>query len=273
MELGLVGTGHIGGSLAKALRAAGAVSRVVGHDRDAAAAARAVELGIVDALAPLEDLARLDVVVLAAPVRAIPALCAALPPGPIVTDVGSTKASVVAAGEAAHGARFVGGHPLSGTERAGPDAADARLFAGRRALLTPTPRTDAVALRVVGDLWRAAGATVISVDAERHDRMMAAVSHLPHVIAYALAGAVGDLGDELAGFSAGGFTDTTRIASTPAGMWIDVFLDNRGPVLDTLAAFRRRLDELEAAIVAGDAEAMDRAIAHARRSRARVLGG
>jgi prephenate dehydrogenase len=272
MKIGLVGTGHIGGSLALALRRAGRVSSVAGHDRDPAAAARARELGIVDDVVPIAELAAVELVVVAVPVRQMAAVCAALPPGPIVTDVGSTKVSVVAAGEAAHGARFVGGHPLSGTERAGPDAADPDLFTGRRVLLTPTELTDPAALVTVSGLWRAIGARVDAIDAERHDRLMAAVSHLPHAVAYALAGAVGDLGDEVAGFSAGGFKDTTRIAATPAGMWIDVFLDNRGPLLEALAGFRRRLDELEAAIRAGDAAAIDGLIAHARASRAKVLG-
>jgi prephenate dehydrogenase len=273
MRLGLVGTGHIGGSLALALRRAGHVAEIVGHEHDPEAAARARARGIVDRLAPLEELAALDLVVLAVPVRQLGACLAALPRGPIVTDVGSTKAGVVAAGEGAHGGRFLGGHPLAGTERAGPDAADGELFRGRRVLITPTAHTGGDARAAVEALWRAAGATVTAVEADRHDRMMAAVSHLPHVVAYVLAAAVGDLGEDLAGFSAGGFKDTTRIASTPAGMWIDVFLENRGPVLDAVAAFRRRLDELEAAIVAGDPAAIDRHIAEARAARARILGG
>ena len=270
MKLGLVGCGLIGGSLALALRARGA--RVIGRDADRRAAERALELGIVDEIG---DPAASDVIVLAVPVRSLAACARELGPlaGAIVTDVGSTKAAVVRSGEALFGARFVGGHPLAGSERAGPDAADARLFAGKRVILTPTPLTDPAARSRVADLWREAGATVVEMDAERHDRILAAVSHLPHVVAYALAGALGALGaDSFRGLAGGGLVDTTRIAATPAAMWIDIFLENRGPLLEALDAYEAELGALRAAIAGGDAEAIGRLLDGARAARARILG-
>jgi prephenate dehydrogenase len=268
MNVALVGCGHIGGSLARALRARGA--RVVGQDRDPAVVQRALALGVVDAAGGTEGA---ELIVLAAPVRAIPECARALAGADaIVTDVGSTKATIVRAGEAALGGRFVGGHPLAGSERAGPEAADARLFEGRRVVLTPTERTDPAALARVAAMWRDVGADVATMDAEAHDRVMAAVSHLPHVVAYALAGALAALGvEELRGFAGGGLTDTSRIAATPAPMWVDVFLDNRGPILAALAAFEGRLAALRAAIEAGDGAAIARMIDEARAARARIL--
>jgi prephenate dehydrogenase len=248
----------------------GAVARVVGWDADPAALAGARERGFVHEVADAPEAAAGDVTVLAVPVRALRDLVARAR-GDVVTDVGSTKATIVAAGEAAHGGRFVGGHPLAGTEKAGPAAASAALFRGRRALLTPTAATDPRALATVAGLWRAAGADVMEMGAAEHDELMAAVSHLPHVVAYALADAVGALGAP-AGMAGGGFIDTTRIASTPPGMWVDVFLDNRDAVLRATARFAERLEALRAAVEAGDEEAIRACIDAARAARARILG-
>jgi prephenate dehydrogenase len=277
-RVALLGCGHIGGSLALALR--GKVGEIVGHDADTAAATRALERGICDRFAATAAgaAAGADLVILAVPVRSIGPLAAEIAAalvesgggGAVVTDVGSTKAGVVRAGETALGACFVGGHPIAGTERAGPDAADARLFAGRRVLLTPTPRTDPAALALVQQMWRATGANPISMDAAVHDRLMATISHLPHVVAYALAGAIGGA-PELAGFTGGGYADTTRIASTPPRMWIDVFLENRAPLLDLIDHYANHLAALRRAIDAGDAAEIERILSTARAARAGVL--
>jgi prephenate dehydrogenase len=271
MKVCVVGCGLIGGSLGLALRAQGAT--VVGQDRDRAAADRALELGVLDAIG---DAAGAEIAVLAVPVRSIPACAQALTglgAAAVVTDVGSTKAAVVRGGEAAFGGRFVGGHPVAGSERAGPDAADARLFAGRRVILTPTPRTEPAALARVAAMWRSVGAAIVEMDAERHDRVLAAVSHLPHAVAYALAGALGALGAEsFRGLAGGGLADTTRIAATPAPMWVDVFLENRGPLLEALDAFAGELAALRGAIERGDGAAIAALIAEARAARARILG-
>ncbi len=270
MILGLVGCGHIGGSLARALRQAGAVTRVIGHDRDPATAERARELGIVDEVG-LPGGA--DVIVLAVPVLAVPACARALAARPeaVVTDVGSTKLGIVRACEELL-PRFVGGHPMAGSEHSGPDAADAGLFRGRRVILTPTPRTDTGALATVAGLWRAAGATIVEMDPERHDRVVAAVSHLPHAVAYALCASLADRVDDLRGLSAGGFLDTTRIASTPPAMWIDVFLDNRGPIVELLDRYGAELRGLRDAIEARDATRIEALLSSARAARAGILG-
>ena len=271
MRVALVGCGLVGGSLALALRARGAF--VVGQDRDGRAAERALTLGIVDDIGPAEGA---DVAILAVPVRSIPTCARALGPlarDAVVTDVGSTKARIVAACEATLGGRFVGGHPIAGSERAGPDAANARLFDGRRVIVTPTPRSEPSALARVVEMWRSVGATVIEMDAERHDRLLAAVSHLPHVVAYALAGALGVLGaDSMTGLAGGGLTDTTRIAATPAPMWVDVFLENKGPLLDAVDAFAGGLAALRSAIERDDGPAIAAFIDEARAARARILG-
>jgi prephenate dehydrogenase len=273
--LGLVGCGHIGGSLALALRQAGAAGRVFGADRDGAAAARALSLGIIDQAASVAEVAAAaDVLVLAVPVLSIPAcaraIAGALRPGAVVTDVGSTKASVVRAC-AQILPRFVGGHPMAGSERAGPDSADARLFAGKRVILTPTAGTDRDALGAVARMWRDVGATVVEMDPTRHDAVVAAVSHLPHAAAYALCAALTGEAPELAGLSGGGFIDSTRIAATPGAMWVDVFLDNRGPLLSLLDAYRDELARLRAAIAAGDGAAIAGLIDVARAARARIV--
>lgn len=276
MKVALVGCGLIGGSLALALRRCGMADQVIGHDIDAAAAERARALGILDAIAfDRAAIATTDLILLAVPVRALGPWAhtlAAARTTAIVTDVGSTKAEVVRVAEAALGGRFVGGHPLAGSERAGPDAARAELFEGRRVVLTPTACTDAAALECVTQLWRRVGADVVTMEAARHDHIMAAISHLPHVVAYALVGALATLGaEEFRGFAGGGFTDTTRIAATPAPMWIDVFLENRAPVMAALEAFEGRLAELRRAITTGDASAIGHIIDEARMARTQIL--
>src|SRR5262249_29358543 len=148
----------------------------------------------------------------------------------------------------------------------------ARLSARRPVVLTPTARTEPAAVAAVEEMWRGVGAEVIAMDADAHDRVLAAVSHMPHAVAYALAGAMVALGvEELRGFAGGGFTDTTRIASTPAPMWVDVFIENREAVLAALAAFEGRLAGLRAAIEQGDGAAIARMIDEARAARARIL--
>jgi prephenate dehydrogenase len=280
VKLVVVGLGHIGGSLALSLARAGAAAadEILGCDEDPAAAERARSLGICHRVVTLEQAAAAgaDVVAVAVPVRSIGPVVrrlAELDVRGVVTDVGSTKAGVVRAGEAALGGRFVGGHPLAGTERAGPDAADASLFAGRRVILTPTPRTEPAARERVTAMWQAVGATVIEMDAERHDQVMAAVSHLPHVVAYSLAGAIGALGGaELKGLTGGGFLDTTRIASTPPRMWIDVFQDNRDALLACVDEFQEWVASLRWAILRGDAREIERILVDARTARERILG-
>ncbi|HEY5365367.1 MAG TPA: prephenate dehydrogenase/arogenate dehydrogenase family protein, partial [Casimicrobiaceae bacterium] len=248
-KLVVVGVGLIGGSLALALRAAGAVTSVVGVGRSRANLDHALAQRIVDRAHALDDdwvaeLADADVVVVAAPVAQFAALFARIAPhigvGTVVTDAGSSKQDVVAAARlafAGRSAQFVPAHPIAGSERSGAAAADANLFRGCRVIVTPTAETSATALARVEAMWRAAGATVTALDAAAHDRIFAAVSHLPHVLAHTLVAELASRRDSAALFAhAGpGFRDFTRIAASSPEMWRDVTLANRHALIAELA--------------------------------------
>jgi prephenate dehydrogenase len=287
-RIALIGAGMIGCSLVQALRRAGAARVFAGYDLSPSVSEKARSLGIVDVVATsVADAVReAELVILAVPVRATAAVCEALAPvlrteDVIVTDVGSTKVEVLArvARTLPFPERFVGAHPIAGTERSGPEAADASLFKGRRCLLTPTAGTRADALAEVRSLWEAAGAVVEEMDAALHDRALAYVSHLPHAAAFVLAAAAGEvaagddaLGRAVAGLSGGGFADTTRIAASDPIMWRDVMLDNARPVLDAIERMDRMLGRLRQAIASGDGDAVARVIEEARSGRAAVIG-
>ena len=193
----------------------------------------------------------------------------------VVTDVGSTKRTVVAEGERVLGGRFVGGHPMAGSERSGPEAANAGLFRGRRALVTATGRSDVDAVALVREMWTAAGAEVVQVRPELHDELCAAVSHLPHLASYALTLALAELGGEVGarmpGLYAGGFLDTTRIASSDPHMWREVFLDNRDRVLEMAAALEGALARVRGGVGAGVGAGMGGARGRERGGREGVL--
>ncbi|MGZ3406856.1 MAG: prephenate dehydrogenase [Polyangia bacterium] len=275
----LVGCGMVGGSLMAALRAAGVVGRVIGFDRDATHAEAARARGLVDEVAADAAAAvrGCELVLLAVPVGATGDVCRAIAgavaDARLVTDVGSTKSDVVAAAEAAlpDAARFCGAHPMAGTEKSGPAAADAALFAGKLALITPGARTSPEAQAACEALWRAAGARTRTMTPAAHDRAMAWVSHLPHAAAFALAAAVGGVAGEVAGLSGGGFLDTTRIAASDAAMWRDIFVANRAALLEALDAFGGELAALRRAVAGGDAAAIEALVARARDGRARVM--
>jgi prephenate dehydrogenase len=259
----VVGVGLIGGSLALDVKRLGLAERVVGVSRSPESRRVMLERGLVDRVA--EDLttgvADADLVVLAPPVRAVvdllPEVARCAPPDAVVTDVGSVKSPIVLAGDAAFpDGRFVGGHPIAGSERSGPGAARAGLFEGHTWIATPTGCTRAdVEARVTG-LWAAVGAVCLRQAADWHDEVFATVSHLPHLVAYALMDAVVTLerGGERVKFAAGGLRDYTRIAGSDPVMWRDIFLMNREPVLRAVAAYRAALDRLESGIRAGDGE-------------------
>jgi prephenate dehydrogenase len=275
----LVGCGMVGGSLMAALRAAGAVERVVGYDRDAAHAEAARARGLVDQVAgdAAAAVRGAELVVLAVPVRAtaevLGAIAGAVGDAQLVTDVGSTKSDVLAAAEAAlpDPSRFCGSHPMAGTEKSGPGAAEETLFVGKLALLTPGARTSEVTHAACKAMWTAAGARTRTMTAEAHDRAMAWVSHLPHAVAFALAASVGAVAGEVAGLSGGGFTDTTRIAASDAAMWRDIFVSNRAALLDALDAYAGELAALRRAVDSGDTTAIESLVARARDGRARVM--
>ena len=254
-SLAVVGLGLIGGSLARALRVAGAVSRIGGYDPDERQRRLAVDLGVVDLAAEsvAEAVRDADVVVLAVPVlrtaEAMAAVRPALKPGAIVTDVGSTKQSVLADVAAVCGElppRFVAAHPIAGTEKSGVAASNPELFRNKRLILTPHAQQDAEAFATVRALWESVGARVVEMDAARHDAIFAATSHLPHVLAYAFVDMLSRLEGESEFFAnaGGGFRDFTRIASSSPQMWHDIVRANRESVSGLLEQQITELQEL-----------------------------
>jgi len=276
-KLCIVGVGLIGGSLAKALRAGGHVTEIVGYGRNLANLQTAADLGVIDyAEVSLAAAVRgADMVVLALPVGAMKdvlAELAQLPFDGVITDVGSTKVNVIAAARAALGnsfSRFVPGHPLAGTEQSGVQASQADLFRGRRVILTPEKETDSTALARVRAMWAAAGAEVIEMPAGEHDRVLAASSHLPHLLAYALMDMIVRRDDHRAVFAAaaGGFRDVTRVAASDPVMWRDICLANRIELLAALTTYRDDLGALIEAIERGDGKWLEETFTRARRAR------
>ncbi len=284
-RLCIIGVGLIGGSLARALKRAGACSEVVGAGRNEAHLRRALELGVIDRMqtriaAAVEEA---DLVVVAVPLGAFEAVFAtmagALAPHTIVTDVGSAKASVVQAAQRAFGRvppRLVPGHPIAGTERSGVESSCAELFEGHRVILTPLPDTEPQALAQVRAMWELTGAEVVEMDVRRHDAVLAATSHLPHLLAYALVDNLAraeDDGAELFQYAAGGFRDFTRIASSDPLMWRDICLANREALLLALARFTGDLQSLAAAVHAGDGARLLEIFQHAKAARDEFIQG
>jgi len=267
-HLVVIGTGLIGGSLALALRKAGAVQRITGVGRCADNLENAQRLGVVDDWshdvgAAVSDA---DVVLLAVPMGAyadvLEAMADSLPADAVVSDAGSTKCSALAAVKASrvNAGQFVPAHPIAGTEASGAAAAFAELFQDRLCILTPDETTDAGAIARVEKMWRQAGARLMQMTAREHDEVMAAVSHLPHLAAFALVNTVrcsGEAGShDPFNFAAGGFRDFTRIASSSPEMWRDIALHNRQALLDQISSFQQELSRLEAAIDGNDAETL-----------------
>ena len=262
-RLVVVGLGLIGGSFAKGLRARGVCREVVGVDLDPQARRMAVKLGVVDRCE--ERLAAAcegaDVIMLAVPILAMERVLGELARldlgDAVLTDAGSAKGNVVRAADAAFGgvpARFVPGHPIAGSEQSGVEAANGELFKRHKVILTPLPQTDAVALQRVDQLWRELGADVEHMQVEHHDQVLAATSHLPHLLAFGLVDSLAKRNEnlEIFRYAAGGFRDFTRIAGSDPVMWHDIFLANREAVLRTLDVFRDDLDALRDAVDAGD---------------------
>lgn len=275
-RLAIIGLGLIGGSLARALRAADVVGAIDGFDPDPAQAQAACALGVVDhaAASAADAVYEADVVVLAVPVlRTAEALAAVLPalkPGAIVTDVGSTKQSVLADVLAVCGTLpgwFVAAHPIAGTEKSGVAAGFAELFKGKRVVLTPHATQDATALATVRLLWQATGARVVEMEAGRHDAIFAATSHLPHVLAYSFVELLADRAEseEIFSNAGGGFRDFTRIASSSPEMWHDIVRANADEVLHLLKAQIAQLQQVQQLI-----EQQQWPVLKARFERARV---
>ena len=279
-RLAIVGVGLLGGSLAKAARAHAIAREIVGIGRNEARLRPAVTDGTLDrATTDLADGVRgADRIVLGATVLAyealLPSVWSAAAPGAIVTDVGSTKRGIVAVAERLAPTRrdlqFVGSHPMAGSEKSGYAVSRADLFQGATVVVTPAESNDAAAVKSVSELWTAVGARVVTLEAEGHDRAVAAISHLPHVVAWALVDAVARFEPDAFAVAARGFKDTTRIAASDPDVWREILLGNRDAVVASVAAFRQALDDLERLVAQGDAGALTTLLARVKATREKL---
>jgi cyclohexadieny/prephenate dehydrogenase len=283
-RLALLGIGLIGSSVARIAKERGGIAgEVVANARTQRSLNRALELGIVDRaeLDPARAVEGADCVMLCAPVGAFADLAAAiaprLAPGTILTDVGSTKQSVIrdVGPLVPAGVHFVPAHPLAGTEHSGPNAGFASLFEGRWTLLTPPPGTDEAAVEEIAELWRRCGSMVEIMEPGHHDRVLAIVSHLPHLIAFTICGTADDLADEtrqeVLRFAASGFRDFTRIAASDPTMWRDIFLNNREALLEMLARFTEDAQAMARAVRWGDAAYIEDKVRRGRKIRQSLI--
>jgi len=277
-QLTVIGVGLIGGSLARSLREAGAVGTIVGCGLDKNQLQKAIDLDIIDKYET--DVARAvvgsNLVVVAVPVGVMESvfrqLKSHLAEDAVITDVGSTKGSVVEAMRNAYGEvpeQFVPGHPIAGTEKSGVDAGFAGLFHGRRVLLTPLPQTSPQAIELVRYMWQKTGAVVSEMDLKHHDDVLAATSHLPHLLAFSLVDTLVAMDEkaEIFQYAAGGFRDFTRIASSHPQMWHDICVNNREAILQILKRFQVDLDKLGCAIANNDSDYILDVFTRAKKSR------
>lgn len=279
-RLTIIGVGLIGGSLARSLKQAGYCNEVVGCGRDADHLQKAVDLGVIDRFTTDigEAVVGADMVVVAVPLGAMEncfrSMIGRLDENAVITDAGSSKASVVEAAEKAFGtipSGFVPGHPIAGTEKSGVEASFAELYQGRRVIITPVEQSSAEAVSKVIAMWEKAGAIVDTMAVEHHDEVLAATSHLPHLLAFGLVDTlIGmDESEEIFRFAAGGFRDFTRIASSNPPMWRDIFLANREAMLAVLERYQKDLEQLKSIIDASDGEAMEAVFTRAKQARDR----
>ncbi len=275
------GVGLIGGSFALALKAAGVAKRIIGLGRNQANLQRALKLGVIDEAS--EDpavVAEADLVLIATPVGQMGKIMQAIAPHlaahTVVTDGGSTKQDVVALAYSKlkqRVAQFVPGHPIAGAEHSGVDAAKADLYRGRKVVLTPLPENSERSIRRVRAAWRVCGAKLYRMQPAEHDSVFAAVSHLPHLLSFALVDQVArhPNGKQLFDYAAGGFRDFTRIASSHPEMWRDICVANRKALLAELAGYQRELAEVKALLRKGDAAGLEALFARARTARNKWL--
>lgn len=277
-RLCIIGVGLIGGSLARALRETGCVDQIIGCGRNRSHLQRAQSLGVIDAyeLDIAKAVHNADVVVVAVPLGAMAACFAsmqeAISEKTVITDVGSAKQSVIDAMQTAFGElpkNFVPGHPIAGTEKSGVDASFAELFSQRRVILTPPAGCDAHAVKLVQQMWTHCGAQVLQMEAKHHDEVLAATSHLPHMLAYALVDTLARLQDrrEMFAYAAGGFRDFTRIASSDPQMWHDICLANREALAQMLGVYITDLQRLQQAIENNDSDYLKTTFSRAKTAR------
>jgi prephenate dehydrogenase len=278
----IIGLGLIGGSLARALVAAGCDCEIIGVGRDAAVLQQAIEDGSISGFTTdvQTACAEADLVVVAVPVLSVKAMlqeiAPVLAPHAVVTDVASVKHSVVSAARDVFGtvpANFVPGHPIAGSEQSGYQAAKAELFQGRKVILTPLDNTSRAAIALVETLWRLTGAEVLQMSVTHHDEVLAATSHLPHLLAFALVDTLSQQGEseEIFRYAAGGFRDFTRIASSDPVMWRDIFVTNGAATVKILDEYMADLQTLREALLKGDADLLHTIFKRARQSREAFL--
>ncbi len=281
-QLTIIGVGLIGGSLARALKQTGFCAEVVGCSRDATHLQKAVDLGVIDRFSTeiAEAVKGAEIVLLAVPLGAMEACFAAmagnLPSDVVITDAGSSKASVVSAAKSAFGdlpTGLVPGHPIAGTEQSGVEASFAELYQGRRVILTPLPTSSVEAVAKVRAMWQQAGAIVDEMGVEHHDEVLAATSHLPHMLAYGLVDTLVsmDESEEIFRFAAGGFRDFTRIASSDPVVWRDICVANRKALLEVLERYLSDLEKITDLVRKGDGESLGDVFQRAKAARDRFV--
>lgn len=283
-KLCLIGVGLIGGSIARAVRRNRLANKIVGYGRtlDRDNLVSACRLNVIDdySLEIGQALEGADCVIVATPVGSVKAVFREIKPfwseQAVYSDVGSTKGSVVAAAEAVFGSvpsNFVPAHPIAGAERSGVSAAVHDLFSGKRLIITPLPDTDPEAFTKVSDFWRRLGALVSVMDVDHHDTVLAATSHLPHLLAFALVDLLGrkDEQVEIFKYAAGGFKDFTRIASSDPTMWLDICLANKCKIMPLIEQLKDELDSLESALAAENSQRLFETFSYARQARQRFL--
>jgi prephenate dehydrogenase len=281
-NLCVIGTGLIGGSLCLALKEANACKNIIGAGRSEETLQKAKQLNIIDDYETdiSEAVKNADLIFVSVPLGAMQTVFEKIEAGlsaaentqAIITDAGSSKKQVQNIADkifSDNAKRFVAGHPIAGTENSGPDAAFPGLYKKRRVILTPTKSTDADAVTFVTKMWQTVGADVETMDAEHHDQVLAATSHLPHMLAFGLVHCLENIDDieDVFRFAAGGFRDVTRIASSDPTMWRDICLNNQQPILDMMKRYRDELDMLYNALEAGDGEKLIEVFQHAKQTR------
>lgn len=283
-HVAILGVGLVGGSLARALKRDRFCGTICGYGRNRASLQKAIELGVIDSgsTEPAKAAAGAGLVVLATPLSTVEGLCRGMSPGlgddTIITDVGSAKGSVVKAARAglsaAHFANFVPGHPIAGTEKSGVEHSFSQMFDDRVVILTPLPETSIRALELVQAMWDACRARVVKLSVDRHDKVLAATSHLPHLLAYALVDCLARMQEreEIFEFAAGGFADFTRIASSSPAMWHDICMANRNDLLRSLDSFGEHLSGIRQAIDKGDSRRLLDIFTRARQARDEFSG-
>jgi prephenate dehydrogenase len=271
-KITVLGVGLIGASFALGMKKKGLCLQVSGFGRTVENLEKAKARGIIDSFEtdPADACRDSDLIFFSTPVGSFLDLVKRSSPafktGAIVTDAGSVKGSLVAEMEKVmpEGVHFIGGHPIAGSDRSGIESADAELFLDARCIVTPTPRSDKAALKKVSDLWTAFGAKVITMEPREHDRIYAAVSHLPHVIAYSLVSMVAGIDPSYLEFSGQGFRDMTRIAASSQELWRDVCMLNRENLIEMISVFQKNLDSLSGYLRASDADSLEREFGKAR---------